>query len=109
MERVSDEIISLQNTQGTRGKDKVAEVIGSGFEAIGTGVRAAGEVIGTGVRAAGEVISETGREARINRIEQQMRSIQRSIDSGTLSNKRVREQQENLQSLEQQLEQLKLN
>ena len=91
MERVGDEIINLQNTQGTRGKDKVAEVIGSGF------------------RAVGEFISETGREARINRIEQQMRSIQRSIDSGTLSNKRVREQQENLQSLEQQLEQLKLN
>ena len=38
-----------------------------------------------------------------------MRSIQRSIDSGRLSNKRIREQQENLQSLEQQLEQLKLN
>lgn len=109
MERVSDEIISLQNTQGTRGKDKVAE-------AIGTGVRVAGEAIGTGVRAAGEAISdvgefisETGKEARINRIEQQMQSIQRSIDSGTLSNKRIREQQENLQSLEQQLEQLKLN
>ena len=91
MERVGDEIINLQNTQGTRGKDKIAEAIGSGF------------------RAVGEFISETGREARINRIEQQMQSIQRSIDSGTLSNKRVREQQENLQSLEQQLEQLKLN
>ena len=91
MERVGDEIINLQNTQGTRGKDKVAEAIGSGF------------------RAVGQFISETGREANINRIEQQMRSIQRNIDSGTLSNKRIREQQENLQSLEQQLEQLKLN
>ena len=91
MERVSDEIISLQNTQGTRGRDKVAEAIGSGF------------------RAVGQFISEADKRASINRIEQQMQSIQRSIDSGTLSNKRVREQQENLQSLEQQLEQLKLN
>tara|TARA_B100000212_G_scaffold70523_1_gene49616 strand:+ start:2875 stop:5031 length:2157 start_codon:yes stop_codon:yes gene_type:complete len=91
MERVSDEIISLQNTQGTRGRDKVAEAIGSGF------------------RAVGQFISDVDKRASINRIEQQMQSIQRSIDSGTLSNKRVREQQENLQSLEQQLEQLKLN
>ena len=102
MERVSDEIISLQNTQGTRGRDKIAEAIGSGFRAVGG-------AIGTGVRAVGEVISDADKRASINRIEQQMQSIQRSIDSGRLSNKRIREQQKNLQSLEQQLEQLKLN